>query len=351
MPPTLRIPLLLQPHVHLPHEDSLLLLTSTLGASANWLIVRFLCQALSNLDSSGDGGGTGTNVVLVSWMRDYEFWKQEARKAGGLDLEKFMRDGRLAVVDGMSGLFVDAQDTRGTRGQVTTSLQPVRPSGVLPVRGAMSAGPAPARGPPAAVPRSQTALPSETATPTNKPVTTGLHTLQSIDLAHLKSTILEAVHQLHTFPTASRRKTLLILDNLDILLATSPHPAATLTGLTSLILTLHTQIPYLLIHVQSDTPLITLSTPAQPIEHAQHNFLVKLAHMSTRILSVRVLDTGVARDVSGVLRVTENRERLGGVGLLPGENEQSEKSGGEVLYKVGADGSVRVFERGTGGDV
>ena len=76
--------------------------------------------------------------------------------------------------------------------------------------------------------------------------------------------------------------------------------------------------------------------------------------MSRRVLSVRVLDTGVARDVSGVLRVTENRERLGGGSVvLDGreENDDEGRAGKEVLYKVGGDGGVRVFERGGGGEL
>lgn len=48
--------------------------------------------------------------------------------------------------------------------------------------------------------------------------------------------------------------------------------------------------------------------------------------MAERVLSVRELDTGAARDVSGVLRVT------GGVREWEG------------LYVVGRDGGVRVVE-------
>ena len=69
-----RIPPLLQPYTKLPRNDSLLLVTSTLGASANWLLIRFLCDALSSSPkNSPDGGGAdfadeGHNVVLVSWL-------------------------------------------------------------------------------------------------------------------------------------------------------------------------------------------------------------------------------------------------------------------------------------------
>lgn len=55
------------------------------------------------------------------------------------------------------------------------------------------------------------------------------------------------------------------------------------------------------------------------------------AHAADVILSLRMLDTGVAKDVSGVVRVTE-RDRA--------------EAGAEYLYHVGADGNVKVFERG-----
>lgn len=59
-------------------------------------------------------------------------------------------------------------------------------------------------------------------------------------------------------------------------------------------------------------------------------------------MSLRLLDTGFAADVSGVLRITLGDAEDGGEegrGLV-------EK---EVLYSVGGDGGVKVFERGAGG--
>ncbi|KAF2790110.1 hypothetical protein K505DRAFT_365010, partial [Melanomma pulvis-pyrius CBS 109.77] len=126
MPPSSRIPPLLQPHTQLPQDNSILLLTSTLGASANWLIIRFLCDALTtttttttptseqprrtagdgHVPSRDEGASEDYNVVLVSWMRDWDFWKQEARKGGGLHLERLREEGRVAFVDGLGALFL-----------------------------------------------------------------------------------------------------------------------------------------------------------------------------------------------------------------------------------------------------
>jgi len=68
-------------------------------------------------------------------------------------------------------------------------------------------------------------------------------------------------------------------------------------------------------------------------------------HAASLVVSTRGLDTGVARDVSGVLRVAR-----GGGWDEQGEEGVDAVRDMEVLYHVAQDGSVRVFERG-GGDV
>lgn len=66
-------------------------------------------------------------------------------------------------------------------------------------------------------------------------------------------------------------------------------------------------------------------------------------------MGVRALETGAARDVSGVLRIT----RGGGWGWEEEEEEEGEGMGMgrevELLYLVGRDGNVKVFERGVDG--
>ena len=90
---TTRIPQLLSPYICIPPQYSLTLLTGLLGASANWLVIRYLyaalgsnAQALRNgvdrtLPRDATAGDEGVAVVLMSWMRDFEFWKTEARRA------------------------------------------------------------------------------------------------------------------------------------------------------------------------------------------------------------------------------------------------------------------------------
>lgn len=66
-------------------------------------------------------------------------------------------------------------------------------------------------------------------------------------------------------------------------------------------------------------------------------------------MGVRALETGAARDVSGVLRIT----RGGGWGWEEEGEEEGEGMGMgrevELLYLVGRDGNVKVFERGVDG--
>lgn len=81
-----RIPATLEPYLRLPPEASLILLTSTLGCSANWLTARFVGSLLGQNTSvspesvGGTDHGKETAVVLVSFMRDAAFWKNETRR-------------------------------------------------------------------------------------------------------------------------------------------------------------------------------------------------------------------------------------------------------------------------------
>jgi elongator complex protein 6 len=68
--------------------------------------------------------------------------------------------------------------------------------------------------------------------------------------------------------------------------------------------------------------------------------VVQQAHVSEWVVSLRALDTGKARDVSGVVRVCR------GGAWDDGETEETEKKELEALYFVQGDGGVRVFERG-----
>lgn len=70
--------------------------------------------------------------------------------------------------------------------------------------------------------------------------------------------------------------------------------------------------------------------------------MVGLAHRADMVLQLRTLDTGAAKDVSGVLRMS----RGGGYETESEAVKEDEIAEKEVLYFVQRDGGVRVFGRG-----
>ena len=70
-------------------------------------------------------------------------------------------------------------------------------------------------------------------------------------------------------------------------------------------------------------------------------FLLSVAHDADFTMGVRLLDTGTARDVSGVIRIT-----VGDKAAEDDRDVQRRIEEKELLYFVGGDGGVRVFERG-----
>lgn len=71
-------------------------------------------------------------------------------------------------------------------------------------------------------------------------------------------------------------------------------------------------------------------------EHAA--FAIGLAHRAWAVMQLRTLETGAARDVSGVLRISR-----GGYWSTETEVSLEER---ELLYYIQRDGGVRVFGRG-----
>ena len=101
--------------------------------------------------------------------------------------------------------------------------------------------------------------------------------------------------------------------------------------------------------------------PITELEIAHTTFVTTQAHQACLIMSLRLLDTGVAKDVSGILRVTMGGGGGGGRSVATGSNgadddhDDGDEIGksvaeGEWLYLVGRAGAgdVRVFERGAG---
>lgn len=94
-----------------------------------------------------------------------------------------------------------------------------------------------------------------------------------------------------------------------------------------------------ILSLSSDYPLVSADQTLLEKDHAA--LVLNIAHQADFTMSLRLLDTGTARDVSGVLRVTvsDNLEQ----GRQDIRKRLEER---ELLYFVGGDGGVKVFERG-----
>lgn len=89
MPSQPPIPPLLSPYLsnsaHSP--QSLTLITSVLAATSNWLALRYLHSVLSishpshsSDEHDGEHTGKAKRIVLVSFLRDWSFWKAEGKR-------------------------------------------------------------------------------------------------------------------------------------------------------------------------------------------------------------------------------------------------------------------------------
>ncbi|KAI7784624.1 hypothetical protein LA080_009561 [Diaporthe eres] len=285
-----QIPPLLESYLALPPETSQIVLTGILGASTNWLTLRYLYSLLRpanaaaprrNGDSDADWAGEDVKVLLVSFMRDHAFWKEGAGRLG-LNLDALAARGKFLSVDGLSRLFLGGGD-----------------GAVAPPAG---------RGP-----GQQQHL-----------------YLGSPRLADVARVLGAAVERLQ----AQGGKVVLILDQPDVLLAAaSPGDGVTGTAWKDVLLGLREKVHATVLTLSVDEPLVSAQTTALEKEHAA--FVLSLAHEAEAVISLRLLDTGTAKDVSGVVRITAGGDDLDRV-----IDEH------EYLYHVGGDGVVKVFERG-----
>ncbi|KAK2600984.1 hypothetical protein N8I77_010472 [Diaporthe amygdali] len=290
-----QIPPLLESYLSLPPETSQIVLTGILGASTNWLTLRYLYSLLRPAAAprrdDGDapaGGEEDVKVLLVSFMRDFAFWKEGAGRLG-LNLDSLAARGKFLFVDGLSRLFLGGDGT-------SAQSQPAR------------------RGPGQPAPQQQ-----------QQQVY-----LDSPRLADVARALGAAVERLQ----AAGSKVVLLLDQPDLLLAAaSPGDGVTGTAWREVVLGLREKVHATLLTLSADEPLVSAQTTTLEKEHA--SFILSLAHEAEAVISLRLLDTGTAKDVSGVVRIT------GGGGSLDRVIEEH-----EYLYHVGGDGVVKVFERG-----
>ncbi len=109
-----RIPHHLEPYLALPESANLVVLTSVLGASTNWLVTRYLHALLTTPSSQHPSASPSPHprngeaptppqppaVLLISFLRSLPFWKDSLSRLG-TDLETAAPRGRFAYVDGL----------------------------------------------------------------------------------------------------------------------------------------------------------------------------------------------------------------------------------------------------------
>ena len=121
----------------------------------------------------------------------------------------------------------------------------------------------------------------------------------------------------------------LVAELREVRMILSPNTENDLRGMRLMSVVKHVHAAVLA--VAADFPLVQARNTPLEIEHAA--LVMGMTHQAQSVMSLRGLETGAARDVSGVLRVSRG-----------GEGEGTEE--GEWLYLVGGDGGVKIFERG-----
>ncbi|KAG8415494.1 hypothetical protein J3458_009335 [Metarhizium acridum] len=265
-----KIPPLLEPYLNLPPEAALVVLTSVLGASANWLVLRWVYALLRNGHQVGDDADT-TAVVLCSFLRDGAFWREGAGKMG-LDLNAVNRSRRFIFVDGLTGLYV----------------------------------------------------------PNGEPSTGGGkdHVLRGGRIDDVKKGVEKAITEI----SKEGRKIVLVVDGMDAWLAMGGVGAL---GAVNVLNSWRERVHATVVAISADDPLLHVQNTTLEKDHAA--FALSLAHEARIVMALRLLDTGTARDVSGVVRVTGGGKT---------DEDEAGKGEGEFLYFVAGDGGVKVFERG-----
>ncbi|KAL2860259.1 hypothetical protein BJX68DRAFT_81434 [Aspergillus pseudodeflectus] len=355
MPSQLALPHLLTPYVVSPPQSTLTLVSSILGATGNWLVLRFLYAALGNSPASNPGYGgpeaetrKTRRVVLVSFLRGWEFWRSEAKRLG-LDLARLTEKRQFAFVDGLSELF--SAPSTSSQPAPTPQHYPgtgIAPRTTLPIR----SQPAPAR--------SRQPVPASTGSDGASP--RAVRQSDPIKRLHFAGSGLAALDTIEKEITMvinelkasgpeedeDDSEILLVIDQPDFLLAaTGLRKGIGATEMGEWIMGLQQAASATIATISADSPLIHNASTfvhqaTTPLETEHAAFAVGMAHRASMIMQLRNLETGAARDVSGVLRVSKGGA-WGQRESASGTESWEEK---EVLYFVQRDGGANVFGRG-----
>jgi elongator complex protein 6 len=185
-------------------------------------------------------------------------------------------------------------------------------------------------------PSTRDTTPQQSTRPTAQP--SYVHFLDSHSPSSLQEVVTRAIGSLD--PEA---EILMVIDSPEIPLGTASTSAS---SVLSLLLKLRHLVHATVVLLPADVfpqhnRLHHLANPSHvltPLDIEQQQLLLSLAHQADYVLATRNLDTGVAKDVSGVIRITKGGR---------GEENSAVAKDKEYLYLVDANRSVKVWERGT----
>ncbi|KAL4971764.1 hypothetical protein BDW66DRAFT_155326 [Aspergillus desertorum] len=346
MPSQPPLPHLLTPYVLSPSRSSLTAVTSVLGATGNWLVLRFLCAALTDAGSGlrGIEGERKRKVVLVSFLRGWEFWRSEAKRLG-LDLARLTEKRQFAFVDGLSELFSTPTTLAPWSAPSQHLGNGATPRTTLPHR--THPGLSSPRQPPPSDGFSGPPKIAKEPGPVKRLRLSG-NGIAALDaLEKDVTTVIDQLKVPSSGEDGKESEVLLVVDQPDLLLAaTGPSKGIGATEMAEWVMGLQQAVTATVVTISADSPLIhnasvSAHQNATPLETEHAVFAIGLAHRSDMVMQLRNLETGAARDVSGVLRVSKGG--AWGQWENTGEKNWEEK---EVLYFVQRDGGVSVFGRG-----
>nr|POE90086.1 hypothetical protein CFP56_20553 [Quercus suber] len=288
-----RIPPALQPYLALPPEASLILLTGTLGCSTTWITTRFIASLLS------PSAGVDSNILQIGHVAPEHDAQEQETSHTAVILASWLRDVAFWKTEILRTTRIDVSKSLA-RNNVSFHFLPQLTFPVPPLSSL-----------PTSIASITSSLPSKTA------------------------------------------NVILLLDAPELALFLAPTSA---NALNTTLLECRSKVFATVVCTTADQPFLSAAASAAatatahdqggpvatPLEIETAAFVVAQAHAARMVMSVRELDTGAAKDVSGVLRVT----RGGGGGADEEEEDDGAVGAGlvkemEALYLVQRDGNVK----------
>ncbi|ETI28514.1 hypothetical protein G647_00964 [Cladophialophora carrionii CBS 160.54] len=331
MPPAIPPPLVSYLESSLASLHGQTLITSVLVTPSPWLLLRFVYAAIYGVGDDGEARQVGTGpdevrlgerpVVFVSLLRPLSLWLEMGKKMG-LDFQALLRSKKVVYVDGLA----DGSSPAGPGDSSLLSTTRLKALTLNELRYSMNV-----------VLKSSFRATTETTT-------SGAGRSSSTPAVPYAT----ASTSSSSTGTADA-KPLILLDGIDFLLAC--QPSISTVSLQALLSTLQMQSHALVLTCNADVPLLQTAMSGSyddgtPLERNHAHFLTSMAHRSRWVFQLRGLDTGSAKDVSGVIRVSKGGDRGDDESEISNLGHTKALPDAEWLYQLKGDGSVRVWGRG-----